>query len=155
MRIPNTSNSWMAQNKTTSDEESAATTHDTTKLQAIRGHSLGDVSMPLANVEYVKVCDGGVLEADGDITLSSFQVEAGATPGTVRGFKLAQNCTVNVTGLPQHPKSFDLPIVFDGVSAADSEWSLKVNGVDTQKYSLLAAGNRLRFMVKGMVLIIE
>ena len=154
MKIPNTSNSWMAQNKTTSGE-SAATKHDTTKLQAIRGHSLGDVLMPLANVEYVKVCDGGVLEADGDITLSSFQVEAGATAGTVRGFKLAQNCTVNVTGLPQHPEPFDLPIVFEGTSLSGSTYSLEIESVPTAKYSISAVGDRLCFMVKGTLFILR
>lgn len=153
MKIPTTSNSWMAQNKPSSGE-TAATKHDTAKLQAIRGHSLGLVPAPLANVEYVSVSDGAVLEAEGDVTLSSFRVTAGAAPGTVRGFSLAPNCTVDVRGLPKHPQPFDLPIAFDGVSVADADWSLTVDGAPTQKYSLSVVGNRLRFMVKGMKLVV-
>ena len=153
-KLPNYSNYWMAQNETTSGN-TAATKHNTAKLQPISGHLSSPPPMPLANVESVSVSDGAVLEADGDITLSSFKVAANASAGTVKGFALAPNCTIDVADLPARPESFDLPIAFEGASPSDASWTLKVNGSDTTKYKLVVAGDKLRFIVKGMTVILR
>ena len=101
------------------------------------------------------MANGAVLEADGDITLSKFRVAADGTAGTVRGFTLAPSCSVDVTGLPAHPESFDLPITFDGVSPQSANWSLKVGGEPTTKYKVVVVGDKLRFIVKGMTVILR
>ena len=154
LKLPNKNRYWMAQNKATAGD-TAATQHDITKLQPIRGHSITSAPDPLANVEYVTVSDGGVLEADGDITLSKFRVAADGTAGTVKGFALAQECSVDVTGLPERPEPFDLPITFDGVSPQSASWTLKVGGSDTTKYKVVVVGDKLRFIVKSMTVIVR
>ena len=154
MKIPNGNNTWMAQNKTTGGE-SAATKHDTAKLQPIRGHSLGDVLSPLENVEYIAVSDGGVLEADGDIELKSFRVAAGARAGTVRGFKLSKDCRVDVTGLPERVTSFDLPVEFENMAVSDSSWTLTVDGAPTEKYRIKASQGKLRLVVKALIITVR
>ena len=154
MKIPSTANSWMAQNIATSGN-TAATKHNTDKLQPIASKRAATDIPFLNNVEAVTVANGGVLEADGDITLSKFRVAADGTAGTVKGFALAQECSVDVTGLPEHPESFDLPITFDGVSPQSASWTLKVGGSDTTKYKVVVVGDKLRFIVKGMTVIVR
>ena len=154
MKIPSTANSWMAQNSSTSGN-TAATKHDTEKLQPIASKRTATDIPFLNNVEAVTVANGAVLEADGDITLSKFRVAADGTAGTVKGFALAPNSSVDVTGLPAHPESFDLPITFDGVSPQSANWSLKVGGDDTTKYGIVVVGDKLRFIVKGFRMILR
>ena len=144
----------MAQNIATSGN-TAATKHNTDKLQPIASKRAATDIPFLNNVEAVTVANGGVLEADGDITLSKFRVAADGTAGTVKGFALAQECSVDVTGLPEHPESFDLPITFDGVSPQSASWTLKVGGSDTTKYKVVVVGDKLRFIVKGMTVIVR
>ena len=154
LKLPNNNNYWMAQNATTSGN-TAATQHNTSKLQPISGHLPSPPPMPLANVESVSVSDGAVLEADGDITLSSFKVAATATAGTVKGFALAPNCTIDVADLPARPESFDLPIAFEGASPSDASWTLKVDGNETMKYKVVVDGNKLRFVVRGLKVVLR
>ena len=99
--------------------------------------------------------DGAVLEADGDITLSSFKVAATATAGTVKGFALAPNCTIDVADLPARPESFDLPIAFEGASPSDASWTLKGDGNETMKYKVVVDGNKLRFVVRGLKVVLR
>ena len=154
MKIPDTPNSWMAQNVRT-QWNSETTKHNTEKLQPIASKRAATDIPFLNNVEAVTVSDGAVLEADGDITLSKFRVAADGTAGTVRGFALAAECSVDVTGLPARPESFDIPITFEGASPSDASWSLKVDGSDTTKYKVVVAGDKLRFIVKGMTVIVR
>ena len=144
----------MKQNKTT-DYESVSTEFNLSNVVPITARRTGGPIPILNNVEAVTVSDGAVLEADGDITLSKFRVAADGTVGTVRGFSLAADCSVDVTGLPARPESFDLPIAFEGASPSDVSWSLKVNGAATTKYKLVTVGNKLRFIVKGMTVILR
>ena len=154
MKIPSTANSWMAQNAATSGN-TAATKHNTAKLQPIAAKRAATDIPFLNNVEAVTVANGGVLEADGDITLSKFRVAADGTAGTVKGFALAQECSVDVTGLPERPEPFDLPITFDGVSPQSASWTLKVDGASTTKYKVVVVGDKLRFIVKSMTVIVR
>lgn len=154
LKLPNNNNYWMAQGSDTK-WNTAATKHNTEKLQPISGHLSSPPPMPLANVEAVTVENNAVLEADGDITLSKFRVAANGVAGTVKGFTLAQNCSLDVTDLPERPESFDVPINFDGMSPGDATWSLKVGGSETSKYKLVTAGNKLRFIVTGFMLTVR
>ena len=154
MQIPMNYSRWMKQNKTT-EWESEATDFNLSNVVPITARRTGGPIPILNNVEVVTVSDGAVLEANGDITLSKFRVAADGTAGTVRGFSLAADCSVDVTGLPEHPESFDLPITFDGVSPGAANWSLKVDGSNTTKYKVVVAGNKLRFIVKGMTVIVR
>ena len=154
MKIPTVANSWMAQNVRTAGN-TAGTKHNTDKLQPIASKRAATNIPFLNNVEAVTVANGAVLEADGDITLSNFRAAADGTAGTVKGFALAQNCTLDVTGLPERPESFDIPINFDGMSPGDASWSLKVGGDPSTKYGIVTIGDKLRFIVKGMAVSIR
>ena len=154
MQIPEQYRFWMKQN-TTTDHENVNTEFNLSKVIPITARRTGGPIPILNNVEAVTVSDGAVLEADGDITLSKFRVAADGTAGTVKGFSLAQECSVDVTGLPARPESFDLPINFDGVSPQSARWTLKVGGSDTTKYKVVVAGDKLRFIVKGMTVIVR
>ncbi len=154
LKLPNKNRYWMGMNTYTKDYPATAV-HDTAKMQPIRGHVLDSFPDPLTNVEWVAVSDGGVLEADGEITLSNFRAAANGVAGTVRGFTLAQDCTLDVTDLPERPESFDIPINFDGMSPGDARWTLKVGGSETTKYKLVTVGNKLRFIVKAMTFTIR
>jgi hypothetical protein len=149
MHTPESYRYWMKQNKTT-DYESVSTQFDLSKVMPITARRTGEPIPILNRVEAVTVANEAVLEADGDITLSNFRAAANGVAGTVRGFTLAQDCTLDVTGLPERPESFDIPINFDGMSPGDATWSLKVGGDPTRKYRLVTVGNKLRFIVKGM-----
>ena len=151
MKIPTAAaNSWMAQNIRTA-WNTASSKHDTAKLQPIASKRAATNIPFLNSVEAVTVANDAVLEADGEITLSNFRAAANGVAGTVKGFTLAQNCTLDVTGLPERPESFDIPINFDGMSPGDATWSLKVGGHETTKYKLVTVGNKLRFIVKGFM----
>ena len=154
MQIPEKYRFWMKQNKTT-DHESVSTEFNLSNVVPITARRTGGPIPILNNVEAVTVSDGAVLEAEGDITLSKFRVAADGTAGTVRGFALAAECSVDVTGLPKRPESFDIPITFEGASPSDASWSLKVDGSDTEKYKLAVVGNKLRFVVKGTTFILR
>ena len=154
VKIPTNYRYWMKQNKTTKWED-VNTQFDLTKVVPITARRTGVPIPILDNVESVTVANGAVLEADGDITLSKFRVAADGIAGTVRGFTLAPSCSVDVTGVPEHPESFDLPIAFEGTSPSDASWSLKVDGSETTKYKVVAAGDKLRFIVKGLKVILR
>ena len=154
MQLPTNYRYWMKQNKTT-DWETANSDFNLSKVVPITARRTGEPIPILNRVEAVTVANGAVLEADGDITLSNFRAAADGTAGTVKGFALAQNCTLDVTGLPERPESFDIPINFDGMSPGDALWSLKVGGNPSTKYGLVTVGDKLRFIVKGMAVSIR
>ena len=141
---------WMGQYAVINSAESADTVHDTTKLQPIDGHLSDPPPMPLANVEYVSVAQDAVLEADGDITLSSFKV-SGTGAGTIRGFSLAPSCSVDVVDVPDFTGCLNLGLTFDGSSPADSAWTLTVDGAPSRKYRLKATNDGLSLVTKGML----
>ena len=154
MKIPTVANSWMAQNAQTK-WNTASTKHNTAKLQPIASKRAATNIPFLNSVESITVANNAVLEADGDITLSSFRVSPGATPGTVKGFSLAPTCTVDVVGLERPARPFDVPLRFEGCSPQDAEWELTVDGKTKANYSLAVKGDKLRFLVKGLVLIVD
>ena len=149
LKLRSASWSWMGQNMVIRNSETADTVHDTAKLQPIDGHLSDPPPMPLANVEYVSVAQDAVLEADGDITLSSFKV-SGSGAGTIRGFSLAPSCSVDVTDVPDFTGCLNLGLTFDGSSPADSTWTLTVDGAPSRKYRLKATNNGLILVPKGM-----
>ena len=154
LTLPDNDNYWMGQKMSTSGNNEL-TKHDTSKLQPIRGRLENPPPMPLQNVQYVSVSDGAVLEAEGDITLSSFRVDAGASGGTVKGFRLARNCSVDITNLPSPAENFYIPLRFEGCSPADALWSLTVDGRVRSGYSVSATEKGLRFTVKGLTVVIR
>ena len=152
LKLRSNSWSWMAQNTVIRSSETAATQHDTFKLQAIDGHLSDPPPMPLANAEYVSVSDGGVLEAEGNVTLSRFRVDVGSVAGTIRGFKLADQCTIDVTGIPSGATVLDVPIAFEGVSPESAAWTTLCDGETTSRYKVAARAGRLLLLRRGAVI---
>ena len=140
---------WMAQNRVANGSETAATLHDTTKLQPIDGHLADPPPPPLENAQYVSVSDGGVLEADGDITLSRFRASAGATAGTVRGFKLAARCEIEVTDIPPGDTVIEVPIAFEGTSLDDIQWTVVSGGEPVTRFRAGVRDGRLVLIRRG------
>ena len=151
MKVPTIANSWMAQNRKTTSADSAATQYDTAKLQEIPSRRAA-TSIPFFDdtVEYVTVANGGVLEADGAVTLSRFRAAAGAEPGVVRGFTLAANCTIDVTGIPEGATVIDVPIVFEGAAPETATWTALVDGAPTGTIRAVARNGRLQLLRTGL-----
>ena len=151
MKVPTTSNSWMAQNRKTNSSDTSATQYNTAKLQEIASRRAA-TNIPFFDntVEYVTVANGGVLEADGDITLSRFRAAAGAEPGIVRGFTLAANCTIDVTDIPEGETVIDVPITFEGAAPETAAWTALVDGTPTGTFKAVARNGRLQLLRKGI-----
>ena len=151
MKVPTTSNSWMAQNRKTNSSDTSATQYNTAKLQEIASRRAA-TNIPFFDntVEYVTVANGGVLEADGDITLSRFRAAAGAAPGVVRGFALAASCTIDVTDIPAGATVIDVPIAFEGVAPETAAWTALVDGAPAGTFKAMARNGRLQLLRKGI-----
>ena len=151
MRLPPNGGYWMAMNRKTYSSDTAATKYDTAKLQDIPARRAA-TSIPFfdADVEYVTVANGGVLEADGAVTLSRFRAAADAAPGVVRGFALAANCTIDVTDIPEGATVIDVPIAFEGVAPETAAWTALVDGAPAGTFKAVARNGRLQLLRKGI-----
>ena len=155
MKIPTNANSWMAQDKKT-QWESAATKHDTAKLQEIASKRTGDpVPFFDAGIGPVTVANGAVLEAEGDITLSKFKAAYGATAGTVKGFALAEDCEIEVTGIPKGVTSFEVPLNFEGAAPEDAEWTVKDGEKVSRRFVAVARDGKLTLIRRGSLIILR
>ena len=151
MRLPPNGGYWMAMNRKTYSSDTAATKYSTAKLQEIPARRAA-TSIPFFDdtVEYVTVANGGVLEADGAITLSRFRAAAGAAPGVVRGFALAASCTIDVTDIPAGATVIDVPISFEGVAPETAAWTALVDGAPAGTFKAVARNGRLQLLRKGI-----
>lgn len=156
MKLPTAANnSWMAQNKTT-EYETAATKHNTAKLQEIASKRTGDpVPFFDAGIGPVTVANGAVLEAEGDITLSKFKATYGVTVGTVKGFKLAADCEIEVTDVPKGTADVEVPIVFDGESPDGSSWTAMEGGNVSHRFEAVVRNGKVHLLRKGLIIILK
>ena len=155
MKVPTVGHAWMAQNSTTAGN-TATTKHDTAKLQEIASKRTGP-AVPFfdAGIGPVTVANGAVLEAEGDITLSKFKAAYGATAGTVKGFKLAANCEIEVTDVPKGTAEIEVPIVFDGESPDGSFWTAMEGGKVSRRFEAFARNGKVHLLRKGLMIILK
>lgn len=123
--------------------------------QPVDGLSKSVSAPSLEDVANVSVANGAILEADGDITLSKFRAAAGATAGTVKGFKLAANCEIEVTGIAKGTASVRVPLTFEGVNPAESRWTAMDNGEVSRRFDAVVRNGRLMLVRKGLILVIR
>ena len=82
----------------------------------------------LANAT-VSVTPGAVLRAEGDVTISALEGDAGGI-GTIDGFALAADGTFNLTGVEHLDNPVVVPVAFGNVTGTENiaNWSLTVGG---------------------------
>ena len=82
----------------------------------------------LANAT-VSVAPGAVLRAEGDVTISALEGDAGGI-GTIDGFALAADGTFNLTGVEHLDNPVVVPVAFGNVTGTENiaNWSLTVGG---------------------------
>ena len=155
MKVPTAGHAWMAQNSTTAGN-TATTKHNTEKLQEIASRRTGDpVPFFEAGIGSVTVANGAVLEAEGDITLSKFKAAYGATAGTVKGFALAEDCEIEVTGIPKNVASFEVPLNFEGAAPEDAEWTVKDGERVSRRFAAVARDGKLTLIRRGSLIILR
>ena len=108
-----------------------------------------------AGIGSVTVANGAVLEAEGDITLSKFKAEYGATAGTVKGFALAEDCEIEVTGIPKNVASFEVPLNFEGAAPEDAEWTVKDGERVSRRFEAVARDGKLTLIRRGSLIILR
>ena len=104
----------------------------------------------------VSVANGATIEAEGLVKLTSFKVDGSAVAGTVKGFQLADDLTIDVCNMPRD-RRIELPIDFEDVSGlSDPEnWTIKENGKVTGKFSASVKDGKIVFERAGMTVIIK
>ena len=82
----------------------------------------------LANAT-VSVAPGAVLRAEGDVTISALEGDAGGI-GTIDGFALGADGTFNLAGVSKLTEAVSIPVGFTNVTGMEnlSGWSLNVGG---------------------------
>jgi len=125
---------------------------------AIAPHRVAPATAQLANVSGVSVAAGATLEARGAVTLRALSVDAsGAGNGTVRGFAFASSGVLDVKGLPQFVGRLDVPFAFDGCTGLGnvSNWTIKIDGVPTEKYIAYLSSSGVAIIARGMTVIFK
>lgn len=117
--------------------------------------SLADSFSTLANVASVSVSPGAVLRFVGDYVpaVSKLVVDGVSGAGTIRGFALDRDVTVDV--LSPASGTVTVPLGFSGLSGFDSvtNWNFTVNGEDAQHHSFRIGPTGLRISEKkGLVI---
>ena len=104
----------------------------------------------------VSVANGATIEAEGLVKLTSFKVDGSAVAGTVKGFQLADDLTIDVSNMPRD-RRIVLPIDFSDVSGlSDPEnWTIKENGKETTKFSASVRDGKIVFERAGLLLIVK
>lgn len=112
----------------------------------------------LPNVSAVSVASGATLEAQGDVELKTFCVDAsGAGNGTVRGFAFAQTGTLQVTGYDMSSGAPKIPMLFENCTGLGnlSNWSLVLNGAVCGTHRVKVAEDGIVIVPPGFVITIR
>ena len=104
----------------------------------------------------VSVANGATIEAEGLVKLTSLKVDGSAVAGTVKGFQLADDLTIDVCNMPRIHR-IELPIDFVDVSGlSDPEnWTIKENGEVTGKFTASVRDGKIVLDRAGLLLIVK
>ena len=158
MKLPTQSNSWMAQDTKTT-WNSAATKHNTSKLQEIASNRTGD-PVPFFDdgVGPVTVANGATLKyegaADGAPALSRVKLAAGAT-GSLDGFAFAEDGTFEIDAMPQGSVSVGVTLPNATGLANVANWQVKVGNVLKPNYRVKATADGFTVTKSGLMLYIR
>lgn len=147
--VPSPAEKWMYTGTTLAADPAA--THKGGR--AITG-STNDVVVTYANP--VSVSGGATLEAEGLVRLSCLKIDVAATEGTIRGFQLAEDLTIDVSNAPRDP-SFALPVAFDGVTglANTENWTIKKDGKVTDRFTPRISNGKIYLDRGGMMILVR
>lgn len=79
----------------------------------------------------------------------------GATAGTVKGFALAEDCEIEVTGIPKGVTSFEVPLNFEGAAPEDAEWTVKDGEKVSRRFEAVARDGKLTLIRRGSLIILR
>ena len=111
------------------------------------------VSLPnvLNNVKSVSVAAGAELVCEGNITISSLELDATLGGGTIKGCNFAESGTLELANLPARRDFAGAGIDIADCRGADNirNWTLKVDGKANSLYKLNVAGGKRIVVTKG------
>ena len=109
----------------------------------------------LANAK-VSVANGAILRADGDVTISSVEVDLGNTAGTIDGFAFAPGGTLGVVNDAAPLSEVILPVNIENATGTQnfSGWNVTVNGRQSASRLLYSDGH-LKLVPLGMRIIVR
>ena len=113
------------------------------------------VAPALENVESISVADGARLVAVGPVApIKGLTVDVGGA-GTIDGFALAENGSLNVENLPDNGAT--LPGAYPNCTGLDkvAGWSLKVGGEATKRYRIAYSNGAISVLPVGTVILLR
>lgn len=106
----------------------------------------------------VMVEGGATIEAEGLVKLTSLKVDLNAeNPGTVKGFVLADDLTLDVSNVPKGFEPVEVPLNFDGVGGLTSTaaWRIKIDGKVSNRLTAEIVDGKVRLNRSGLLLIVR
>lgn len=104
----------------------------------------------------VSVASGAVLRAEGNVRIPALEIDVNGA-GTIRGFTMAEEGTVNIVGLEKLENAIELPLGIEQASGTDrfaEGWSVTVNG-NRKAACLTYRDGKLTAIPLGMAIIIR
>ena len=122
--------------------------------RSICGHSTTTYST-LTGVTSISVAAGATLEAEGDVVLSKLTVDC-TSAGIVKGFRFAENGTLDVHNLPRRFGGDQLDC-FEGIAGLENlrNWTLKVDETPVTRYNIRVEGGKVMICPRGTVISIR
>ena len=120
-----------------------------------RGRSIASAPVSLPNVlnkvKSVSVAAGAELVCEGNITISSLELDATLGGGTIKGCNFAESGTLELANLPARRDFAGAGIDIADCRGVDNirNWTLKVDGKANSLYKLNVAGGKRIVVVKG------
>lgn len=136
---------------------SASAKHVGFKFGLDNGKSLikGDVEQLVGTT--VSVSPGAVLRAEGDVSIGALEIDASGAGG-IDGFQIADEGTVNITGLKKLDTTVKLPLAFANATGTENfaaGWAVKVNGTPKDGAKLSFKDGKLSVIPSGMLIILR
>ncbi len=114
----------------------------------------GESNVRPSAVAVVSAAKGSLLESQVPIKADSLAYDGAALGGTIRGFTLADNATVDISGIGEGQLGAILPLDFEGAEAySGKQLPVTINGVKHSAYSAFISQAGLRVVRKGFMVI--
>lgn len=124
------------------------------------GKAYGPDATMYATDAVVKIGAGARLQLSSPTTVTgALEIDASqGDAGSLSHFNAAPSGVLNVVGLSKFSgTTFELPIIFENVSNAESvsSWKLKLEGVESGRYAIALKEGRLLLCKRGMILTVR
>ena len=68
---------------------------------------------------------------------------------------LAEDCEIEVTGVPKGVTSFEVPLNFEGAAPEDAEWTVKDGEKVSRRFEAVARDGKLTLVRRGSLIILR